>query len=213
MTEERTARDRLLDAALETAAIHGLARLSVGDVAKAAGLSRQTLYKHFPSKEALIAETILREAQRMVDVVLAAADAEEDPERSLEVAILTTLRVTREHPLLDRLVRTEPEALLPFLVADGGVVGTAVRSIVERLLDQDLPGISAVARRRVADLASRLLISYAINAPDDPPEVVAEALAQVLTGGLAYMLTGELPGPLPGTLAIRSVRPAVEPTP
>lgn len=212
MTEERTARDRLLDAALETAAIHGLAKLSVGDVAKAAGLSRQTLYKHFPSKEALIAETILREAERMVAVVLAAADAEEDPERSLEVAILTTLRVTRDHPLLDRLVRTEPEALLPFLVADGGVVGTAVRAIVEQLLDENLPGLPDVTRRRVADLASRLLISYAVNAPDDPPEVVAHAVAQMLTGGLAYMLTGDLPGPLPTTLAVRSTAAAADPT-
>lgn len=191
-----TTRDRLLDAALGSAAIHGLAKLSVGDVARQAGLSRQTLYKHFPSKEALVAETILREAQRMVAEIVAAADAEDDPERSLEVAILTTLRVARDHPLLDRLVRTEPEALLPFLIADGGVVGTAVRGIVEQIIDQKVPGLPPVARRRVADMASRLLISYAVNAPDDPPELVAESLAQMMTGGLVAMLAGGLPAPL-----------------
>lgn len=192
MSEERSARDRLLDAALETAAVHGLAKLSVGDVARRAGLSRQTLYKHFPSKEALVAETILREAQRMVTRIVDASDAEADPERSLEVAILTTLRVARDHPLLDRLVRTEPEALLPFLVADGGVIGTAVRSIVERIVDQKVPGLEPLVLRRVADMVSRLLISYAVNAPDDPPEEVARALSQILTGGLAYMLTDDL---------------------
>lgn len=192
MTEERSVRDRLLDATLATAAVHGLAKLSVGDVARTAGLSRQTLYKHFPSKEVLIAETILREAQRMVEQIVTAADAETDPERSLQVAILTTLRVARDHPLLDRLIRTEPEALLPFLVADGGVVGTAVRAIVEQIVDQKVPGLPPLVLRRVADMASRLLVSYAVNAPDDPPEEVATAMAQILTGGLAYVLTDDL---------------------
>jgi len=191
-SDDRSARDRLLDAALEAAAIHGLAKLSVGDVARQAGLSRQTLYKHFASKEALVGETILREAQRMVVEIVAAADAEPDPQRSLEVAILTTLQVARDHPLLDRLVRTEPEALLPFLVADGGLVGVSVRAVVERILDEKVPELPAVTLRRVADMVSRLLISYAVNAPDDPPEVVAESLAAMLTGGLAYILGTDL---------------------
>ena len=46
---------RLLDAALEAATIHGITKLSMGDVARRAGLSRQTLYRYFPSKDALIA--------------------------------------------------------------------------------------------------------------------------------------------------------------
>ncbi len=207
MIEERTARARLLDAALETAAIHGLAKLSVGDVARRAGLSRQTLYKHFPSRDALVAETILREARRMTDQIVAAANAETDPERSLEVAILATLRMARDHPLLDRLVRTEPEALLPFLVADGGVVGTAVRATVEAIVDEKVPGLPPVTLRRVADMVSRLLISYAVNAPDDPPEVVAGVVSQMMTGGLSRMLGGELPAslqsPRPGALGTR----------
>ena len=207
MIEERTARARLLDAALETAAIHGLAKLSVGDVARRAGLSRQTLYKHFPSRDALVAETILREARRMTDQIVAAANVETDPERSLEVAILATLRMARDHPLLDRLVRTEPEALLPFLVADGGVVGTAVRATVEAIVDEKVPGLPPVTLRRVADMVSRLLISYAVNAPDDPPEVVAGVVSQMMTGGLSRMLGVELPAslqsPRPGALGTR----------
>ena len=184
MEEETTTRDRLLDAALETAAVHGLAKLSVGDVAKRAGLSRQTLYKHFASRDALVDETILREAQRMVVLVVAAAEPEDDPERALEVAILTTLRVARDHPLLDRLVRTEPEALLPLLIADGGAVSTAVRSVVEEIIDRKVPGLSPLVLRRVADMVSRLLVSYAVNAPDDPPEEVARTLARILVGRL-----------------------------
>ena len=194
MEDEPTTRDRLLDAALEAAAVHGLAKLSMGDVARTAGLSRQTLYKHVSSKDELVAQAVGREAQRMAAEVVAVAEAEPDSRRALEAAILTTLAVARDHPLLDRLVRTEPEALLPFLVSDGGVVGTFVRQLVEGIIAEREPDLDPVTLRRVADMISRLLISYAVNAPDDPPEVVAEVLASVVVGGFDSMLP-ETPRP------------------
>lgn len=194
-TASRATPQRLLDAAVEAAAIHGLARLSMGDVATRAGLSRQTLYKHYPSRDALIAAAVVREAERMVGAILSAAAAQSDPHRSLEVAVLTTLHLARDHPLLDRLVRTEPESLLPFLVGDGGVVVAAVRGVVEQLLDERAPGLDPVVVRRVADMATRLLISYAVNAPDDPPEVVAGVLADLVFGGLPTMADAGLVAP------------------
>jgi hypothetical protein len=42
--------------------------------------------------------------------------------------------------------------------------------------------------RRVADMLARLLISYALNAPDDPPEVVAEVLAAVMVDGATSLV-------------------------
>jgi AcrR family transcriptional regulator len=38
-------RDRILDAAFEAVATHGLSRLTVDDVARLAGLSRQSVYR------------------------------------------------------------------------------------------------------------------------------------------------------------------------
>lgn len=184
MSDERSVQDRLLDAAVEVASLHGLTRLSVGEVAKRAGLSRQTLYKHFPSKEALVSATVLREANTIVADVVAAADVFEDPVESLEAAILVTLRVTRDHPLLDRLVRTEPEALLPLLVGEEGPVWLAVRGVVESIITSRMPDLSALEIRRGADLLSRVLISYAVSAPDDPPEVVAAFMANLVTNGI-----------------------------
>lgn len=179
-----TVRDRLLDAAVDVAADHGLARLSVGDVAKRAGLSRQTLYKHFPSKDDLVAQAVLREAGRMVEESIAAADRFDDPQESLEAAIVTTLRVSREHPLLDRLVRTEPEALLPLLVSSEGPVADAVRAVVEQIIARKVPGAAPDDARRGADVLSRLLISYAVNPPAEPPEEIARFIATFITEGL-----------------------------
>ena len=50
--------ERILVATIEAASVHGIGRLSVADVAKRAGVSRPTVYKHFPSKDALVAAAV-----------------------------------------------------------------------------------------------------------------------------------------------------------
>ena len=176
---------RLLDAALEAATIHGIARLSMGDVARRADLSRQTLYRHFPSKDALVAAVVTAETTQLIEQVVAAAVQETEPQASLEAGLLAALTVLRDHPLLDRLVRTEPEALLPLLTTDSSPVMVQVRSVVEAILAGGSPDLTddAVALRRFADVVTRLLISYAVSAPDDPPEVVAHYLSTFLVHG------------------------------
>lgn len=186
MTEDST-RDRILQAGIEAASIHGISRLTVGDVAKRAGVSRPTLYKHFRSKAELVAAAVEREADRMVrDVTV--ADLPDDPRQALSMGIRSVLRVAREHPLLDRLVRTEPESLLPLILEDGGAVSMRVRSTIEGILEQRFDATDQVVLRRYADLVTRLVISYAVNAPDDPPEVVADVVSAVLVDGALSLL-------------------------
>lgn len=176
--------ERLLDAAVEAATIHGITRLSMSDVATRAGVSRPTLYKRFSSKDELVAAAVLREANAMIDAVLAAAEPFEDPADALEAAVLVSLRLTRDHPLLDRIVRTEPETLVPLLVADPSPVLAFGRAAAERVIATKAPELSEVGTRRLADALLRLLISYALTPPDDPPEIVAASIAAVLTSGL-----------------------------
>jgi AcrR family transcriptional regulator len=67
---EQDTAGRILDAAVEAAALHGVARLSMSDVARQAGLSRPTLYRHFPSKQELMGAAVRREAMALVGAVL-----------------------------------------------------------------------------------------------------------------------------------------------
>jgi AcrR family transcriptional regulator len=53
-----TQRSRILDTALELVGRHGLAELSMDDLAAQAGVSRATLYRLVPGKEALFAELV-----------------------------------------------------------------------------------------------------------------------------------------------------------
>jgi AcrR family transcriptional regulator len=55
-----TVRSRILDTALELVGRHGLAELSMDELAANAGVSRATLYRLVPGKEALFAELVRR---------------------------------------------------------------------------------------------------------------------------------------------------------
>ena len=177
-------RDRILAATFEATTRFGLARLSLEDVARAAGLSRQTVYRYFGSRDALIAAMILREEEVFIARIGAAAARHADMRPALEAAIREALRAAREHPLLDRLLATEPEALLPFLTTDQGPVLSAARPVLEEVLADRLPHVPGPAIRRAADATTRLLVSYAINPPDDDLDEVASGLADLILGGL-----------------------------
>ena len=176
--------DRILTAAIEAATVHGIGRLSVADVATRAGLSRQTVYKYFPSKDVLVAAAVRREAGAFVDAVTGAIAGIADAREAVSSAILLTLELARQHPLLDRVVRTEPERLVPLLATDEGLVLPVVRIPVEVVVAERFPGLDDVGRRRTADLIVRILISFALNPPDDPPEVVASLVAGLLVDGV-----------------------------
>jgi AcrR family transcriptional regulator len=182
--EPAPARERLLDAALEVAELHGLSRLSVGDVAKRAGLSRQTLYKHFASREDLVAQTVLREAGRIVEAVVAAAEAHEESLASLEAAIVAALEQLRGHPLLDRLLATEPETLLPLLVEGQGSVLVAVDLVCRQMLEGRMPELSPEQVVAGSDLLSRMLVSYAVRPPGQPADEIARVLSTAIVAGV-----------------------------
>ncbi len=184
MREGNPTRERILDATNVAMARHGLAKLSLEDVAREAGMSRQTVYRYFGNKEALVTATILREEQALLDAMAAAVRAHDDLRPAMEAAIVAGLRAAREHPLLDRLLATEPEALLPLLTTGAGPVLNAARPAIEELLEQRVPHAAPTTLRRVADATTRLFISYAVNPPDDDVEEVASGLVDLILPGL-----------------------------
>src|SRR5262245_50757372 len=72
IVEPLTTSDRILEATLDVLGRSGPRKLSLSDVAAAAGVSRPTLYRWFPTKEALL-EAFGRYEQRKYDAGIAAA--------------------------------------------------------------------------------------------------------------------------------------------
>ncbi|MGW5667684.1 TetR/AcrR family transcriptional regulator [Micromonospora sp. NPDC003776] len=86
--EARRSISAILDAAVQ--ALRERPQATMDDIATAAGLSRQTVYAHFPSRQTLIAAVY----QRMTDEVLAALDEARLDEGPAPEALLRLLRVS-----------------------------------------------------------------------------------------------------------------------
>ena len=175
---------RILDAALAVMSRHGLSRLALEDVAREAGVSRQTVYRYAGNREGLIQQTILREEDAFLDRMRAASDEHTELRAALAASIEAALDTARAHPLLDRLLATEPHVLLPFLTDGSGPVLSAAKTVVGEVLDRFLPDMSLTGRERAADAATRLFVSYAISPAEVDNAHLAEALADLLAAGV-----------------------------
>jgi AcrR family transcriptional regulator len=92
-----TSQDRILDAALRVFRRHGFRRSSIEQVAAAASLTRQGLYHHFQSKEALFRAVIEALYQGALAAEITAADAAEKAEKSLADILVAQVNARLRH--------------------------------------------------------------------------------------------------------------------
>ena len=99
------AAEKILDAAGELFAEHGIGAVSMGDVARAAGCSRATLYRYFADRHELHVAYVHREARRVGGLVAADASRVRDPEQRLVTAVLSARTPGPREPQPVGLVR------------------------------------------------------------------------------------------------------------
>ena len=73
MSKGETTRGAIIDVALASASRIGFTALSIGGLAKEAGLSKSGLFAHFKSKEELQLEVVRRAIARFVEIVIGPA--------------------------------------------------------------------------------------------------------------------------------------------
>ena len=96
----------ILDAAART--LSAQPEASVDDIARAAGLSRQTVYAHFPSREALL-DAVVERATTEVAAAFEAAALEAVPPAEALIRLLDAgWAVTARYPFLWRLPAVSP---------------------------------------------------------------------------------------------------------
>src|SRR6185437_5349250 len=78
MQAQAEPQDRILDAAVRVFRRHGFRRSSIEQAAEEAGLTRQALYHHFSSKEALFRAVLERLYEQALAAGAAAAQTAED---------------------------------------------------------------------------------------------------------------------------------------
>lgn len=177
MSDTRAA---LLDAAAD-AVLHGdWARVRMADVARAAGVSRQTLYYEFGTKDALAEALAMREAQRyMTGAEAAMVDHDGSPAEAIGSAVEFTLREAAANPLLKAVLTDDAGSMLPYLTTRAeGILG-AVRQQIATYCGEHWPALAVDDVALAADTVVRLTVSHLVL-PGARPEQTAHAIASIV---------------------------------
>lgn len=156
--------NRVLNAALDLAAASGVQHLTMDAVARRAHVGRMTVYRRFGDKRTLVAALGAREGRRCLAEIDAVARTDAPIAEQVAAGFVTSLRLAREHPLLSRLARLEPEAVLGALTDDGGALFAITRGwLAERLRASQRAGVlGEVEVDEAAELLVRLAISFVL---------------------------------------------------
>lgn len=179
-------RQRILEATYLCVSRSGLAKTTVEDAARQAGVSRATIYRHFPGGRdellhALITWEFLEFFARLYDVVCDAPTLEEMLERGIAFAH----RAIRGHEVLQRVLQTEPGSVLPTLTVESN----RIRSVIADFLAPHLHQhglIEGVEMDEATDFLARMILST-MSSPgrwdlDDPEQVARLVRGELLAG-------------------------------
>lgn len=128
-------KDACITAAREVIAEHGIESLSLRDVSRKLGVSHQAPYKHYPSRDHLLAEVMRRCFQEFARHLDGRAHSE-DPREDLRALGERYLSFAATHPLEYRLMFGAPwpeSAQHPDLVRDAIHAFDILRSILKRV--------------------------------------------------------------------------------
>ncbi|EHN12865.1 Transcriptional regulator TetR family [Patulibacter medicamentivorans] len=149
----------LLDVATAEFARYGVARTSLTDIARRAGVSRPTAYRRLGGKDELLRRILVRETHAFFVTLTAAAESLRDPvDRAVE-AFAVGARAAAEHPLASHLLAEEPGAIVPHLTDRGGPWLRAATAALARFVDPT-GNLDPVHARRMAEVVVRLNASF-----------------------------------------------------
>ena len=184
-----TVRERILEAAYECVARYGLGKTTVEDVTRAARVSRATVYRYFPGgRDQLVREVIAWETGRFFGRLAEAVAGAGDFAGLLEEALVFAHRAIEEHEVLQKILVTEPERLLPQLTVESERVLAFIRRFLLPYLEREelRPGVDA---GEAADYVARMLLSFISNQGrwdlTDPEQVARLVRTELLAGVLA----------------------------
>jgi AcrR family transcriptional regulator len=184
-------RDTLFDAARELLADgRAWADVTMAEVASAAGVSRQTLYKEFGSRDEFAAAFVIREGGRFLEAVEAAVrEHRDDPRAALASALETFLVTAAEDPLVRLLLSDDGTGgMLPLVTTQGRPVVDWATQRLGAAIHAEWPQVVAHDVEVLAETLVRLAISH-VTAPKGTPAQAARDLADLLAPSLERMLS------------------------
>ena len=173
MPQRPTSREAILAATRQAIAARGPDKLTMSAVATAAGVSRPTLYRWFPTKDDLLAAIVVYEEEQFDVRVRALADAYRSPARRLDAFLALTVNY------LDGLIGPDPIGADPQFALQSLARSLPVQvATVTRLLGdalQQVPVVrsGALTSAQAAEMFLRIAISHYLVPHPDPDGLLA----------------------------------------
>lgn len=174
-------RDTLFDAARDELQRRAWAEITMADVARTAGVSRQTLYKEFGSRDEFAAAFVIREGERFLDAVdQAVREHLDDPSAAVAAALEVFLVKAGEDPLMRILLSDDGTGgMLPLVTTQSMPVVTWASARLAAVMREGWPQASEHDARLLAETLVRLAISY-VTVPGGTPRATAADAAALL---------------------------------
>ncbi len=177
----RLLRETLFAAARDELQERAWSEITMADVASAAGVSRQTLYKEFGSRDEFAQAFVIHEGERFLDAVEAAVREHLDDARAaVDAALGVFLRTAGEDALVRVLLSDDGTGgMLPFVTTQGMPVVHWATGRLTAVIREGWPEAPAAKAQLLAESLVRLAISY-VTAPSGPPEATAAQAGELL---------------------------------
>lgn len=178
--------DRILNAADRIIADRGSA-MRIADVARELAVTRQTVYRYFPSTDALLVACAMRSADGFLDQLAAHLRGYDEPAAAMVEGVAFTIEALADDDTIEFLFnQRESGATVPSITSDTArAFGTALLHRLE--VDWDAYGYDEVALDRLAEFGLRSIHSLLLD-PGSPPHRGAE-LREFLTLWLGPSVT------------------------
>lgn len=175
--------NRILDATLEALSRKGLNSLSMTDVCRFAGVARGTLYRYFPSKDALL-ESLGQRTRQLTSEGLKEASKGATNGKDALIGIINFLKGFAEESKARETLEIEPMFFIEFLARNLPSYTKLVTELLADFYDEMERDLGhKVDRQMCSEAIMRLQISY-IFLPDNHS---SEHLAETILNSLSHL--------------------------
>lgn len=164
--------ERILVGALGQIEDFGVRRFTVDDLARRLGISRVTIYRRFEKKHLLLQAAFLYEHQRVLREVNQRVEECETLEERLIEGFVAILLILRNHRVLNRMLSTEPELILPALTVHGAPVVALGREFIAGFVRREAEQGGATFKEDQLEVLSELLARAVLSFVLTPASVV-----------------------------------------
>jgi AcrR family transcriptional regulator len=177
----RLLRETLFGAARDQLQHRSWAEITMADVARAAGVSRQTLYKEFGARDEFAAAFTIHEGERFLDAVeQAVRENLDDPHAAVSAALELFLATAGEDPLMRLLLSDDGTGgMLPLVTTQSMPVVAWAAARLGGVIAEGWPQARGEDVELLAEHLVRLAISH-VTVPTGDPHASAEAVARLL---------------------------------